>query len=217
VGRTDVDAMRPVRTVAQLEACGVAQPMNRDKVLTELEEVHREWLAATPLAFIATSSADGRCDVSPKGDPPGFIKVLDPRTLLIPERPGNRRMDGFHNLLSNPHVGILCVIPGRGDTMRVNGTATIVRDPPEVESLVVQGHRPMLALVVEVEEVFFHCPKAFRRAKAWDPAHWGPDAARSYAEVAMALWRKGEPREAVLAHYDENVYNESLYRQPDGV
>jgi PPOX class probable FMN-dependent enzyme len=216
VGRTDVDAMRPVRTVEELEVCGVPQPMNRDKVLTELEEVHREWLAATPLAFAATSSADGRCDVSPRGDPPGFIKVLDSRTLLIAERPGNRRMDGFHNLLSNPHVGILCVIPGRGDTMRVNGKATIVRDPPEVESLVVQGHRPMLALVVEVEEVFFHCPKAFRRARAWDPAHWAPDAARSYAEVAMALWRKDEPREAVLAHYDENVYDEGLYRQPDG-
>jgi PPOX class probable FMN-dependent enzyme len=203
--------MREIRTAEELEAYGVPAPMNRDKVLTQLEDVHIEWLAATPLAFVATSSPAGRCDVSPKGDPAGFIRVLDPTTLLIPERAGNRRMDGFHNLLGNPHVGILCVIPGRGDTLRVNGSAALVADPPQADAMVVRRHRPALALLVEVEEVFFHCPKAFRRAKAWDPHTWAPDDARPYAEIALALWRRGESRESVLAHYEEHVYNESLY------
>lgn len=170
------------------------------------------WDSETPrLAFIATSSADGRCDVSPKGDPPGFIKVLDSSTVVVPERAGNNRMDGFHNLLSNPHVGIICVIPGRPDTLRINGRASIVRDPPMVETMVVQGHRPALGMLVDVEEVFFHCPKTFRRAKAWEHLTWRPDAVRSYAEVALALWRRDEPREAVLAHYEQNVYGEHLY------
>jgi PPOX class probable FMN-dependent enzyme len=200
-----------IRTAEELEAYGIPVPVVRDKVLGELQDVHREWLAATPLAFVATSSADGRCDVSPKGDPPGFIRVIDPTTVMIPERAGNKRMDGFHNLLTNPHVGILCVVPGRGDTLRINGTATIVADPPEADAMVVKGHRPSLALLVEVEEVFFHCPKAFRRSKAWEPSAWRPNDARSYADIALALWRKGQSRQSVLAHYEENVYNESLY------
>jgi len=207
-----------IRTVAALERYGVPAPMNRDKVLPRLQDVHREWLAATSLVFIATSAPDGRCDVSPKGDPPGFIQVHDDTTLLIPERPGNQRMDGFHNILGNPHIGIVCLIPGRGDTLRINGHATILANPPAADGMTVKSHRPVLALQVNVEEVFFHCPKAFRRAKAWDPDEWNPQAARSYAQMAMTLWRKDEPPEQVLAHYEDNVYNESLYpaqHQPD--
>lgn len=201
----------PIRSVEDLERYGVPVPMNRDKVLTRLRDVHREWLAATPLVFIASSSPDGRCDVSPKGDPPGFIHIQDDTTILIPERPGNLRMDGFHNILANPHVGIVCLIPGRGDTLRINGRATIMANPPAADAMAFKGHRPVLALQVQIEEVFFHCPKAFRRAKAWDPDQWNPEAARPYAQVAMSLWRKGEPAERVLAHYEDHVYNESLY------
>jgi uncharacterized protein len=201
----------PVRTVEELEAFGVPTPAVRDKVLTELQEIHREWLAATPLIFLATASADGRCDVSPKGDPAGFVQVLDATTIAIPERAGNNRMDGFHNLLSNPHVGLLCVIPGRSDTLRINGVATLVRDAPFLADMTVKRHTPSLALVVEVEEVFFHCPKAFRRANVWEPTTWDPDAVRSYAELALMLWRRGEPRETVLAQYEETRYDEGLY------
>lgn len=148
---------------------------------------------------------------SPQGRPPGFIHVHDDTTLFIPERPGNARFDGFHNILTNPHVGIMCIIPGRGDTLRINGEATIVANPPTADAMTIKGHRPTLALQVDIEEVFFHCPKAFRRAKTWEPGQWDPAAARSYAEVAMTLWHKDEPAEQVLAHYEDNVYNTTLY------
>lgn len=155
-----------IGTLAQLEEFGTPAQIIRDKVLDTLQDVHVEWLAATPLVLVATASVDGRCDVSPKGDPPGFVRVLDAHTIALPERPGNRRMDGYHNILSNPHVGLICVIPGRGDTMRVNGTATLVRDAPFMADMRIRNHQPSLVLVVSVEEVFFHCAKAFRRASA---------------------------------------------------
>jgi uncharacterized protein len=200
-----------ITTVADLEAFGVPAPIIRDKVLTTLHDVHREWLAASTLVFVATSSADGRCDVSPKGDPPGFVRVLDPTRLAIPERPGNRRLDGFHNILENPRVGLVCLIPGRGDTLRINGTAQVVGGSPHFDSMTVRGHRPALALLVDVEEVFFHCPKAFRRSRTWQPETWQPTAARPYADIALALWRKGQPEDDVRRHYATTVEREDLY------
>jgi uncharacterized protein len=200
-----------ITSVEQLEAFGVPLPVNRDKVLHVLEDVHREWIAATTLVLVATSSGDGRCDISPKGDPAGFVRVLAPNRLAIPERPGNRRMDGFHNILENPHVGLVLIIPGRGDTLRINGQARIITDLPDFDDMVVKGHRPRLALLVDVEEVFFHCPKAFRRSRTWDPATWQPTSARPYADIALALWRRGQPEDEVRRHYAENVDNESLY------
>lgn len=186
-----------VTTAAELDEFGTPIPMVRDKVLTELHDPHIAWLAATTLVLLGTASADGRCDVSPKGDPAGLVQVLDRHTVAIPERPGNRRMDGYRNVLQNPHVGMICVVPGRPDTMRLNGRATLVRDAPFMDDMRVRGHRPALALVVEVEEVFFHCPKAFRRASVWDPATWEPDGAPAPADIALALWRKGQPRQQV--------------------
>lgn len=208
---TNVDRGTPIRTTAELEAFGVPEPKIRDKVLPALEAVHREWITATPLVLIATATPDGRCDVSPKGDPAGFIKILDDTTIAIPERPGNKRMDGFHNILANPHAGLLCLIPGRSDTLRINGTAQVVRDAPFLSDMVIKRHEPKLALVIDVEEVFFHCPKAFRRSKTWSPETWDSEAARPYAEIALDLWRKGEDREAVMARYQDGKYDEGLY------
>lgn len=195
----------------QLPAYGVPIPSVRDKVLTSLSDVHLEWISASPLVFVATSSADGRCDVSPKGDPAGSVKVLDPTTLVVPERSGNRRMDGFRNIVENPHVGILFLIPGRNETMRVNGAARIVTDGPFFDDLIVKGHRPALALMLKVEEVFFHCPKAFMRAQAWKPESWQPDAMMSYADIAKCLWRKDDPPEEVDAYYASSAYEAGLY------
>ncbi|HET6213726.1 MAG TPA: pyridoxamine 5'-phosphate oxidase family protein [Micromonosporaceae bacterium] len=136
----------------------------------------RAWIARSPFCLLATAGADGTCDVSPKGDPAGFVHVLDDTTLAIPDRPGNRRADGFLNVLRNPHVGLLFLVPGRHETLRVNGRARLVREAPFFDEMVVSGHRPALALLVEIEQVFFHCAKAFKRAGLWRAETW-PDPA----------------------------------------
>ena len=205
------DGFPTITDPAQLEAYGTPIPSVRDKVLGELSEVHLDWITASPLVFVATASADGHCDVSPKGDPAGGVKVLDAHTVVLPERNGNRRMDGFRNILQNPHVGLLFVIPGRNETMRVNGEARIVTDGPFFDDLVVRGSRPDLALLLHVEEVFFHCPKAFMRSGAWQPEKWEPDAMMSYAEIAKRLWRKDDPPEEVDAYYASDAYEKALY------
>ena len=203
--------MIPIRTVEELESV-VGTPVQRvaDKVRHELAGVDREWLAAASLVFIATTDARGNLDVSPKGDPAGFTKVLGDTTIAIPDRPGNRRVDGFHNLLQNPHIGLVFLIPGRGDTLRINGTATLVRDADFFDDMVVRGNRPDLALVVEVEEVFFHCSKAFLRSKAWEPDAWQPSAVPRRAIIAQAVERPDDPIEVLDQYYGpgyaENVY-----------
>ena len=143
----------------------------------------------SPLGFVATTDAQGRVDVSPKGDPPGFVHVLDDTTIAIPERPGNKRVDGYLNLLERPHVGTLFIIPGRGDTLRINGTARVLADAEYFDTMTVVGKRPILALEIDIEEVFFHCAKAFLRSDAWKPESWNPTAVPSVAQIAKALTR----------------------------
>jgi len=203
--------MNIVRSVEQLESI-VGKPVQRvaDKVRHELAEVDREWLAASALVFIATSDAEGNLDVSPKGDPAGFAKVLDATTIAIPDRPGNRRVDGFHNLLADPHIGLVFLIPGRGDTLRINGRATIVSDAEFFDDMIVKGNRPDVALVVDVEEVFFHCSKAFLRSKAWDPESWAPEAAPRRAVIAQAVERPEDPIEVLDEYYGES-YAKGIY------
>ena len=135
---------------------GTPIPRVATKVRRALHPLDCDWLAASPLCLVATAGADGRCDVSPRGDPAGFAHVLDERTIALPDRPGNRRVDAFSNVLENPRAGLIFLVPGRGDTLRVNGSARIVRDAPFFDTMVVGGHRPRLALVVDVEEVFHH-------------------------------------------------------------
>ncbi len=140
------------------------------KCRDRLDKHAMEFLARSPFLCIGTQSADGTADVSPRGDPRGFVKVLDERTLLIPDRPGNNRLDTQSNILANPSVGLLFLIPGFDETMRVNGTARITRDPDLLTLLAVQDRLPRVAIVVAVKEVFLHCAKAFRRSRLWDPA-----------------------------------------------
>ena len=200
-----------VRSEEELrEIVGVPLPRVAAKVRDRLHEMDRAFLAAAPLWFVGTSSPDGRCEVSPKGDPAGSVLVLDERTLVLPDRPGNLRVDGFLDVLVNPYVGVLFLVPGRGDTLRVNGRARLVRDAPWFDRLVVRGHRPRLALVVDVEEVFFHCAKAFLRSQVWDPTTWAPDAVPSRARIAQAVERPDESLD-VLAEYYGPAYAERLY------
>jgi uncharacterized protein len=179
-------------------------------VRTALEDEHRQWLATSPFCLVATADAEGNCDVSPKGDPPGFARVLDDTTVAIPDRPGNRRTDGFRNILANPHVGLIFLVPGRGDTLRINGRARLVRDAPFFDEMVVKGHRPRLALVVEIDQIFFHCAKAFMRAKLWRPETWDPEALPSRARIVQGVERPDDPIEVLEKHYGPE-YAKGLY------
>lgn len=177
----------------------VGEPSQRAviKERDHLTERDRQWLAATPFCVLATADAEGRCDASPKGDPPGrLVHVVDDHTIALAERKGNRRVDGYRNILANPHVGLDFLIPGRGDTLRINGRARLVRDAPFLDEMTVDGVRPLLALVVDVETVFFHCAKALLRSRLWQPGTWDPEGV--------------VPRRAVLAKELEPLPGESI-------
>nr|WP_221316486.1 MSMEG_1061 family FMN-dependent PPOX-type flavoprotein [Saccharopolyspora gloriosae] len=155
----------------------VAQPhpVIAEKSIDRVDEQSRLFLAASPFFLLATTSSDGSLDVSPRGDPAGAVLVEDEgRTLVFADRPGNRRLDSLRNILRHPQVGMLFMVPGVNDTLRVNGTATIVREAPYFERLEVEGKRPDLAISVRIDELFLHCAKAFLRSSLWDPAGW-PD------------------------------------------
>jgi len=193
------------------ELLGTPLPRVAHKTRKELHEYDKQWLAASPFCLVATAAADGTCDVSPKGDPPGFTVVLNDTTIAIPERPGNRRADGFHNIIDNPHVGLIYLLPGRGDTLRINGRAGLVRDADFFDRMIVRGHRPALAVVVDIEEVFYHCSKAFLRSALWTPETWQPTAAPSRPAIAKAMERPDDDL-AVLEEYYGAKYAESIYR-----
>ncbi|HNW01123.1 MAG TPA: pyridoxamine 5'-phosphate oxidase family protein [Burkholderiaceae bacterium] len=145
-------------------------PIAVEKCQNHLDKHAMNFVARSPFLCIGTQSLDGSADVSPRGDPCGFVKILDDKTLLIPDRPGNNRLDTHTNILANPAVGLLFMVPGFDDTMRVNGKAKITRDPDLLALMVVNDRMPTVAIVVTVEEVFIHCAKAFRRSKLWDPS-----------------------------------------------
>jgi PPOX class probable FMN-dependent enzyme len=160
---------------------------------------------------IATTGADGTSDASPKGDPAGhLVHVIDDTTIAIAERPGNRRADGYRNILGNPHVGLLSLIPGRGDTLRINGRARLVSDAPFFDDMIVKGHRPLLAVVIEIDEIFHHCSKAFLRSKVWKPETWEPDVVPSRAQIAKALDRPNDDL-AELEQYYGPKYETGIY------
>ena len=146
---------------------GFPNPKVADKAVPHVDEFAAKFIAESPFILIASSDADGNKDVSPKGDPPGFVHVLNEKTLLIPDRPGNRRTDTFSNILQNPQIGMIFLIPGRKDTLRVNGRAMLVRDENLREKLAVAGKVPQMLIAVEVDEVMFHCPKCMVRSKLW--------------------------------------------------
>ena len=190
----------------------VGDPLARvaGKDRSRLDETHVAWLAHSPMCLVATAGADGSCDVSPKGDPPGFTLVLGPTTIALPDRPGNRRVDGFRNVLDNPHVGLIFLVPGRGDTLRINGRARLLSDADYFDRMVVRGHRPRLVLEVEVQQVFFHCSKAFLRSHLWSPQTWRPDAVPSRAVIAKRLERPDENLDELERYYGP-AYAEGLY------
>ncbi|OXM82508.1 pyridoxamine 5'-phosphate oxidase family protein [Paenibacillus rigui] len=154
------------------ELIGFPSEVVKQKAINKLDEHCRDFIGLSPLLFLSTSDKDGHCDVSPRGDAPGSILVLNEKYFVIPERPGNRRMDSLRNILLNPHVGIIFIIPGLEETLRINGRAFVVKDDGILQQMKVKERTPVLGIGVEVEECFIHCAKAFKRSGIWDSKSW---------------------------------------------
>ena len=169
-----------------------------EKVIDRLDDVCRAFIEKSPFVVIASANSDGDPDISPKGDPEGFVQVLDDKHLAIPDRPGNRRADTFQNLLDNPHLAIIFIIPGKGETLRVRGEARIVRDEALRKTMAVNERVPEFAIVVHVEQALMHCPKPMVRSKLWQPDAW-PDHSGT-ATIA----------EATVAHANLDITPEEL-------
>lgn len=187
-------------TEAQLrELLGNPTAVVRQKVASRLNPLTRQFIERSPFLCLATSAADGSCDVSPRGDPRGFVRILDDVTLLIPERPGNRLADSLRNILANPNVGLLFVIPGVGDSFRVNGRATLTNDEALLAPCAVEGKVPRLGILVDLVEAYTQCSKAFLRSELWNPARF---IDRS------ELPTNGQIHEALCEGFDGKAYDE---------
>jgi PPOX class probable FMN-dependent enzyme len=175
----------PVRTAAEVrELLGPTFPSQEAKVIDHIDHLCRAWIERSPFVCIASCSASGHMDVSPKGDPPGFVKVIDDKTLAIPDRIGNHRGDTLFNLIENPAIGIVFLVPLRREVVRVNGRAELARDPELLAQMVVNGKAPDLAIIVRVQEAFYHCGKAVIRAGLWEPGSWASiEGLPSYAQA----------------------------------
>ena len=194
------------------EAIGEPSELVLKKQLPALDAHCRAFIARSPFVLVGTAGSTGGCDVSPRGDGPGFVLVLNERTLLIPDRPGNRRIDSFRNVLANPHVGLLFVVPGVEETLRVNGRACLVRDADLLARMAVGSKTPTLALAVEVEEAFLHCAKAFKRSRLWQAETW-PDRA-ALPSLGKMLLDQVKPSGTTAEELDaaiEESYAKRLY------
>ncbi|WP_214404738.1 MSMEG_1061 family FMN-dependent PPOX-type flavoprotein [Pseudonocardia lacus] len=188
---------RVIATAAELrDLVAEPHPVVAGKAVGRIDATSRRFLESSPFFLLATTAADGTCDVSPRGDPPGTgALVLDEQTIAIADRKGNRRLDSMTNILQNPHVGLLFLVPGHGDTLRVNGTARLVAEAPYLERMAVRGVVPVLAIEVRVQEMFLHCAKAFARSSLWDTSTWPERAAVPTAGEIV----RGQRGEAISA------------------
>jgi PPOX class probable FMN-dependent enzyme len=202
-----------VTSVADLRAV-VGEPLPRtiSKETPTLDERATAFIGTAPFLVLATASPDGSSDASPKGGPPGFVRVLDERRLLVPEFPGNRRLDGLQNLVERPGVGLLFIVPGITETLRVNGIGRLTRDPELCALCATDGKPPWFVIDVEVRQVFSHCSKAFLRSRLWNPDAWADPAevvspSKTIAERASD---EGRPEQDVRREVDES-YRPGLY------
>jgi uncharacterized protein len=171
VRRVTLTTKHEIITEEQLRAViGDPLPLVVSKIADRLNPLTRTFVERSPFVCVATSSASGDCDVSPRGDPAGFVRILDDCTLLLPERPGNKIADTLRNIIHNPHIGLLFIVPGVGDTFRVNGRASLTTDPDLLGPSAVEGKVPKLGIRVEIDEAYTQCSKAFRRSDLWNPA-----------------------------------------------
>ena len=205
-----MDFQNPISSLTELltphnEVSGAA----RDKQLLSLDVYCQEFIAASPMLLLSTSNAAGLCDVSPRGDAPGFVQVLSDTMLAIPERLGNNRLDSARNILENPKVGLIFLIPDVLETLRVSGSAGLVRDPELLESFRVNQKIPKFVVVVHVEEAFLQCGKAFKRSGLWQPETW--TTAQNLTSRAKMLADQTKINEQELESTLESAYRERLY------
>jgi len=210
--------MDPKFVIDSEEALRRLYPPTHDLALKKFQQElgpHAQaFIRRSPFLCLGTQDLNGRADVSPRGDPPGFVRILDSSTLAIPDRPGNNRLDSLSNILANPAVGLLFMVPGFDDTLRVNGWANIVNDPALLEGMQVNSRLPTLAIIVEVREVFLHCAKALRRARIWDLDH-RQDRSQMPSLIKMILDETtGAPSEDEMRKIDaglEEDYKQTMY------
>ena len=182
-----------------------------DKVTPSLTPLMIDFLNASSMYFLATANAEGRCDVSPRGDPAGAVRVASPTTLILPDRRGNKRIDSLRNLVENDRVGLMFLVPGTGDTLRINGRATMSRHQPLLDAMPMQGKAPNLALIVDIDEAFMHCPRAFRRSGLWNPETWpDKDAVPSMSAILHQQLRMPGTVEELTRERDERA-RKTLY------
>ncbi|WP_128658572.1 MSMEG_1061 family FMN-dependent PPOX-type flavoprotein [Paenibacillus sp. 598K] len=179
------------------------------KVKTQLDESSVAFIQQSPFLVIGSASQSGSCDVSPRGDQPGFVSVESSRHLMIPERPGNRRLDTLSNIIENPHVGLIFIVPGVIETLRVNGIATITKDPSLLEKMAVKGKPPLVGIYVEVEECYLHCGKAFLRSSLWSPDTWNRPS-NSLDSAAILAKHTNSSKEDMVSLLNES-YTKRLY------
>ncbi|UQT53865.1 pyridoxamine 5'-phosphate oxidase family protein [Streptomyces durmitorensis] len=183
---------------------GEPDAMTASKKTDRLDKHFRRFIAHSPFLTMATADADGRADCSPRGDYPGFVKVLDDHTLAIPDRPGNKIADSFGNLAENDGIGLLFLIPGMRETLRVNGRAYATDDPDVLARMETEGRRPVLAVVVDVAEAYFHCGRALIRSRLWDPESQSlADEMPSAGEVAVEQFGLDIPPEAIERKFQD--------------
>lgn len=202
-----------IETEAELRSLlGTPSELASKKVIHHLDHHCVEFLSKSPFLVMATADKQGFCDVSPRGDRPGFVHVLNEKQFVIPERPGNKRVDSLRNILSNPRVGLQFFIPGLGETLRVNGKACIVRDDVLLEKMAVRGRKPLLGIGVDVEECFIHCAKALRRSGLWDTESWlEKELLPSAAKILFAHAKLPDSNVDTIQKSLEESYTKRLY------
>ncbi len=191
---------------------GHPTPRAVEKSLLALDAHCRKFISRSPFVLVSTSDASGKADVSPKGDKPGFVVVVDDHTLLVPDRPGNRRVDSLSNIIQNPNVGLLFLVPGIGEMMRVNGKARLVRDGAYLAQMAVNGKQPLLAIAVDVQEAFIHCAKAVIRSSIWKSETW--TAPEDMPSLARVIGDQVRSLGCTVEEYEQQVkvaYTQGLY------
>ncbi|NIK67217.1 hypothetical protein FHT67_000641 [Paenibacillus sp. BK720] len=209
----EIDQSQLITSEAELRSLiGYPSELVQHKVISAIDSNCRDFIAKSPFLVVSTADSCGHCDVSPRGDSPGFVHVLDDKHLIIPERPGNKRIDTLRNILSNPHIGMQFFIPGLGETLRINGHAYLTKEENLLKPLSVKDRVPQIGIVVKVEECYMHCAKAFLRSRLWKPETWlGNEQLPSPARIISEHANLDGSTPEVIAARLEDGYKNRLY------